>query len=344
MTLEILVKKIPDSDAIGDLDPRVLQVTLEQMKKFASFPKLEAKNGDIASFPIEQVRAMMGWPNADITTTAVAAEEVTIQGRSGDIGVRIYTPDGSGPKPAVVFFHGGGFIGGTVQAVENPCKYLAEQTGAVVVNVDYRLAPEHPFPAGLHDCFDAVKWVYGNAAEIGVDRNRIAVSGDSAGGNLAAVCTMMDRDLGTDMIKYQALIYPTVNMAGVETDDFRWSLDEYDIRHNHDLIRGVVRSLGEGRIDTLYLQGKADATDPYVSPLLADDLGGLPPALIIEAEYDYLRLEGEAYGRKLIRSGVSARMIRYNGMDHAFMDKIGLYPQAADCMKEIAKEIKRVFR
>ncbi|WP_424768185.1 alpha/beta hydrolase [Paenibacillus sp. sgz302251] len=344
MALTIEVKKVPDSDIAGDLDPRVLEVTMEQMKKFASFPKLEAKDGDIAGFPIERVRAMMGWPNLDITTTAIAWSERKVPGRGGDITVRIYTPAVVGSKPAVVFFHGGGFIGGTIQAVENPCKYLAEHAGAVVVNVDYRLAPEHPFPAGLHDCYDAVKWVYENAEEIQVDRERITVAGDSAGGNLAAVCAIMDRDLGNGMIKYQALIYPTVNMAGMETDDFKWTIHEYEINHNHELIRGIVHALGEGKLDTLYLQGKAEVSDPYVSPLLADDLSGLPPALIIEAEYDYLRLEGEAYGRKLVRSGVPTRMIRYSGMDHAFMDKIGLYPQAEDCMKEIAAGIRETFK
>ncbi|MCF2939986.1 alpha/beta hydrolase [Paenibacillus alkaliterrae] len=344
MSLMIEVKKVPDSDVAGDLDPRVLEVTLEQMKKFASFPKLEAKDGDVGAFPIEQVRAMMGWPNLDITTTNVGMSEKQIPGRGGDITVRIYTPDIGGPKPVVVFFHGGGFIGGTIHAVENPCKYLAEQAGAVVVNVDYRLAPEHPFPAGLHDCFDAVKWVYENAEEIQVDRERISVAGDSAGGNLAAVCAIMDRDLAAGMIKYQALIYPTVNMAGVETDDFKWRIDEYEINHHHELIRGIVQALGGAKLDTLYLQGNAEVSDPYVSPLLAADLSGLPPALIVEAEYDYLRLEGEAYGRKLVRSGVPAQMIRYNGMDHGFMDKLGLYPQAEDCMKEIAAGIREMFK
>ncbi|WP_372662331.1 alpha/beta hydrolase [Cohnella sp.] len=344
MTLNITIKRIPDSEVEGDLDPRVMKVTQEQMKKFASFPKLETEDGEIGHFPIEQMRAMMGWPNSDITSTVITTEERVIIGRNGEIPVRIYAPNKSESLPAVVFFHGGGFIGGTARAVENPCKFLAEQAGAVVINVDYRLAPEHPYPSGLHDCFDVIKWVYENAGDIQVNRDQIAVSGDSAGGNLSTVCALMDRDLGTGMIKYQALIYPTVNMAGVETEDFRWNIEEYNVNHNHEIIRGIILALGGNGLSTLYLQGNTDVSNPYVSPLLANDLSGLPPALIIEAEYDYLRLEGEAYARKLLRFGIPAQMIRYNGMDHAFMDKIGLYPQAKDCMLEIAEGIKKTFK
>jgi acetyl esterase len=351
--LEMTIKPVPDAEHAGDLDPRVMEVTLEQIKKFASFPKLEAGEGGASEFPIKQVRELMGWPNLDIVTSRIDISNKVIEGRNGSIPIRIYSPEGGDSKPVIVFFHGGGFIGGTIEAVENPCKFLAEQAGAIVVNVDYRLAPEHPFPAGLHDCFDAVSWVHGHASEIGGHAGQIAVAGDSAGGNMSAVCALMDRDLGTGMIKYQALVYPTVNMAGMETEDFKWGIGEYEVNRNHELVRGVILALNGGKeardsgeesggLHSLYLQGNERMTAPYVSPLLTD-LQGLPPTLLIEAEYDYLRLEGEAYARKLIRSGVPARMIRYNGMDHAFMDKIGLYPQAEDCMKEIALGVRDIF-
>jgi len=342
-TLQTIIKNIPDSNISGDLDPRVMQITLEQAEKLASMGKPEMDEPvDPASY-IEQVRALMGWPNKDITTSEIAVSELEISGRDGEIRIRVYQPKSNRLKPAVIFFHGGAFIGGTLQTVENSCKYLAEQSGAAVVSVDYRLAPEHPFPAGVHDCFDALKWVHENAEALQVNREQITVAGDSAGGNLAAVCALMDRDLGTGMIKYQALLYPTVNIAGVEDDDFKWSIDQYEINYNHELIRGTVYAMSSvAAVAPMYVPNHMKATEPYISPLLGI-LDGLPPALIIVGEYDYLRLEGEAYGRKLARSGIPVRLIRYAGMDHGFIDKIGLYPQAADCIQEIAQGIKAAF-
>ncbi|MEC0244391.1 alpha/beta hydrolase [Paenibacillus chitinolyticus] len=336
------VKKIPDGEASGQLDPRVYDVLGEQ-----AIPPFSNVERRMEAEDVRQMRAMMGWPNTSVTRTAVETVCRKINGVNGPIPLRIYTPEGSGPRPAVVFFHGGGFIGGTVDVMENPCRALAEKAGAVVVSADYRLAPEHAFPAGLTDCFETVQWVHRHARELGADPGRIAVAGDSAGGNLAAVCAIMDRDRGTGMIRFQALLYPTVNVSGTETEDFRWSEEAYDIRGHRDreLILGGLHGLGgsfPGLIE-LYLQGRTESTHPYVSPLLAGDLGNLPETLIVTAEYDYLRLEDEAYACKLARSGVSVRMIRYNGMDHAFLDKLGLYPQAEDCLNEMAREMKRVF-
>ncbi|MFS0838876.1 alpha/beta hydrolase [Paenibacillus sp. 1P03SA] len=336
------VKHIPDSDAAGRLDPRVYDVLKEQvMHPFSNVERrMEAED-------VRQMRAMMGWPNTPVNRTEVETVCRTIQGTNGPVPLRIYTPEGEGPRPAVVFFHGGGFIGGTVDVMDNPCRALAEKAGAVVVSADYRLAPEHAFPAGLTDCFETVQWVHRHARELGADPARIAVAGDSAGGNLAAVCALMDRDRGTGMIRFQALVYPTVNVSGTETEDFRWSEEAYGIREHGDreLILGGLHGLGgsfPGLIG-LYLQGRTESTHPYVSPLLAGDLQGLPETLIVTAEFDYLRLEDEAYARKLTRSGVPVSMIRYNGMDHAFLDKLGMYPQAEDCLNEMAREMKRVL-
>lgn len=304
--LETVIKPIPDSDRTGDLDPRVF-ATLTANHSSYDEPD--------TAFDLEVARASMGWPNQDQTTTDIKTEYLMIPSEDGDIPVRLYRPHHTEAIPAILFFHGGGFFGGTLDTVENPCKLLSERANAVVISVDYRLAPEHPFPAGLNDCYRALEWVYANAAELNVLRDQIAVAGDSAGGNLATACCLMEQERGEGRICYQALVYPVVNLGSIPTDDFKWALDAYDISHHHDLIRGVVLALADSDslLNDLYLQGEVDVTHPLVSPLFADDVSGLPPTLIVTAEYDYLRLEGEAYARKLARAGVPTRLIQYRG-------------------------------
>ncbi|MGE6492173.1 alpha/beta hydrolase [Exiguobacterium sp. NPDC077395] len=335
--LETIIKPIPDSDRTGDLDPRVFE-TLTANHSSHDEPD--------TAFDLEAARASMGWPNRDRTTTDIKTEYVKIPSKDGDITVRLYRPHHTEAIPAILFFHGGGFFGGTVDTVENPCKLLSERANAVVISVDYRLAPEHPFPAGLNDCYRAFEWVYDHAGELNILQDQIAVAGDSAGGNLATACCLMEKERGEGRICYQALVYPVVNLGSIPTDDFEWTLDAYDISHNHDLIRGVVLALADpdSLLNDLYLQGKTDVTHPLVSPLLAEDVTTLPPALIVTAEYDYLQLEGEAYARKLSEAGIPTRLIQYRGMDHAFMDKLGDYPQAEDCMNEIAKGLKELTK
>ena len=335
--LETIIKPIPDSDRTGDLDPRV-------------FARLTANHSSHdepdTAFDLEAARASMGWPNRDQTTTDIKTEYLMIPSEDGDIPVRLYRPHHTEAIPAILFFHGGGFFGGTLDTVENPCKLLSERANAVVISVDYRLAPEHPFPAGLNDCYRALEWVHAHTNELNILKDRIGVAGDSAGGNLATACCLMEQERGEGRICYQALVYPVVNLGSIPTDDFKWALDAYDISHHHDLIRGVVLSLADADsfFNDLYLQGMADVTHPLVSPLFADDLSSLPPTLIVTAEYDYLRLEGEAYARKLSGAGVPTRLVQYRGMDHAFMDKLGDYPQAEDCMNEIAKGLKELTK
>ena len=335
--LETIIKPIPDSDRTGDLDPRV----------FATLTANHFSHDEPDTvFDLMAARASMGWPNRDQTTTDIKTEYLMIPSEDGDIPARLYRLHHTEAVPAILFFHGGGFFGATLETVENPCKLLAERANAVVISVDYRLAPEHPFPAGLNDCYRAFEWVYDNASELNILRDQIGVAGDSSGGNLATACCLMEQERGKARIRYQALVYPVVNLGSIPTDDFEWTLDAYDISNHHDLIRGVVLALADADsfFNDLYLQGNADVTHPLVSPLFASDVSSLPPTLIVTAEYDYLRLEGEAYARKLARAGVPTRLIQYRGMDHAFMDKLGDYPQAEDCMNEIAKELKELTK
>jgi acetyl esterase len=337
--LDMVVKRIPDNDNEGDLDPRV-KTGLEQFAKSrANAPKQEAPKS-AEEIPVNFIRSIMGYPNFDLSKGIETTDRV-IQGRNGEIPLKVYSSNKSEKMPVIVFFHGGAFFGGSTKAVENDCRYLAEKIEGVVVSVDYRLCPEHRFPKGFHDCFDTVKWIYENSDELNVDNNRIGVSGDSAGGNLSAVCSLMDRDLNTKMIKFQALIYPAVTMSEKEIKDYKFDINLYDIRHNEELAKTAIMMISNFPSPSLlYLNRPEEAENVYVSPLLAESLKGLPETLILTAEYDYLTLEAEAYARKLIRDGVKTKVIRYNGCDHAFIDKIGVYPQAQDCMNEIAKAFK----
>jgi len=342
--LPILIKKIPDVDESGVADPR-LKAHMAWQK---AHPKV-IENPDPSEYrgiPYGAIRQSMGAENVDVTTTPIMTCEIDLPTRSGSVKTRIYTPEAEaeGMRPCMVYFHGGGFVGGTIDVVENSCKRLAEAADAVVLNVDYRLAPETPFPGGVEDCYDAVIYACEHAAELGVDPQRVCVAGDSAGGNLAAVCALMDRDLGAKRIAYAALIYPTVLrvVKGYE-HIVPWSLEMYDIQGDHALLAEAAEAIGKGDevMGMLYTHFNMDQQFiPYVSPYMAEDLTGMCKPTIINAEYDFLRPQGEAYGRRLMAASCDVRMIRYRGLGHAYVDMCGIFPQDEDTFLEIAHDMR----
>ncbi|TDU01896.1 acetyl esterase [Streptomyces sp. 846.5] len=208
----------------------------------------------------------------------------------------------------LVYFHGGGFVVGDLDTHDGLCRSLANGATCVVVSVEYPLAPEHKFPAAPEACLAATVWVAEHAGDVGGDPARIAVGGDSAGGNLAAVVARLARDLGGPALVFQLLIYPDV--------DFRRA--NHSIRAFAGKFGNVSRAAQHWFMDN-YLTDKQDKLDPRVSPLLASDLTGLPPALIVTAEFDALRDEGEEYGRRLEKAGVPVTVSRYPGMIHEFV-------------------------
>ena len=234
-------------------------------------------------------------------------EEVVAPGPAGDITVRVYTPEGRGPFPMLVFFHGGGFVLCSLDTHDGLCRALANGAGCLVASVDYRLAPEAPFPAAPEDCLAATRWVAENAARLGGDPARMAVGGDSAGGNLAAVTALMVRDLGGPALAHQLLIYPVIDY-GFDTPSYRQNAEGYLL--SRDMMRWFWGH---------YLKNEADADDPFASPLRAPDLANLPPAHVITAEYDPLRDEGEAYAQRLLAAGIRTELIRYDGVFHGFL-------------------------
>jgi acetyl esterase/lipase/5'-deoxynucleotidase YfbR-like HD superfamily hydrolase len=326
MSFRLVSKPIPDDRRPGVPDPRVLQVWLDAQKN----PRPPAQN-------LEETRASMGWPNLDLSS-GVTTEATTLPGRSGPIPIRIYRPSGvGGALPVVVYFHGGGFLGGSLKTVENPCRLLADRARAVVVSVDYRLAPEHPFPTPVEDCWDAVKAVHARAAGLGIDPNRICVAGDSAGGNLSAACCVADNREGKRRIAAQLLIYPVVDLRTEEEGHLPWSEDEYDVKSHGEFIWPSIHGLKNWapEIRQAYL-GTQDACDELASPVVHGAYADFPPTLVVTAEFDFLRVEGEEFARRIAAAGVPVRCVRYRGLDHAFFDKLGLFPQAADVVDEMA--------
>ena len=234
-----------------------------------------------------------------------------VPGPAGPIAVRVYTPTPDVRLPGLIFFHGGGFVLGTLDSSDRACRELAYLAGRVVVSVDYRLAPEHPFPAAVDDAYAATKDVVEHAHEFGIDASHVAVGGESAGANLAAVTALRSRDRGGPPLSFQLLTYPQVDFA-----DDSPSMREFAAGH---FITSELLTYFESH----YLRPANERDHPDVSPLNAD-LRGLPPAFVQTAECDPLRDQGEAYAKKLEQAGVPVRLKRYEGMIHPFFSLAGI--------------------
>lgn len=256
-------------------------------------------------------------------------EDLQIPGPGGAMRLRIYTPEGGRPRPALVYFHGGGWVVCNLDTHDEVCRAIARQSGAVVVSADYRLAPEHKFPAPLEDVCAAALWVAANAERLGIDARRIAVGGDSAGGTLAAVVALRCRDEGGPALALQVLVYPVTNLAAFDTASYREFAEGYHLsRAQMEWFRGH------------YLARPEDAAHPHASPLLAPDLGGLPPALVITAECDPLRDEGEAYAERLVAAGVPVTLTRYPGTIHPFFSLAGVLPEGREAIAQVATAVR----
>jgi acetyl esterase len=257
-------------------------------------------------------------------------EELSIPGPDGQLRVRIYTPLGAGPFPLLVYFHGGGWVVGAVETVDGSCRKLTNNGGCVTVSVDYRLAPEHKFPAATKDCFAALKWVALNARSIGSDAGRIAVGGESAGANLAAVAALMARDNGGPKLAGQLLVYPVL--------DHRFDTESY-LEHAHGYVITKELMIWFWRH---YLRDESDAGNPYASPLQARDLSGLPPTALFTAEYDPLRDEGAAYARRLQQTAVPVFYKCWEGLPHGFFGMADVVKEARAAVDDAARWIREI--
>ena len=256
-----------------------------------------------------------------------------VPGPAGPIVVRIYTPNcGQAALPGLVYLHGGGWARGSLQTHDIVCRSLANGAGCVVVSVDYRMAPEHRFPAAFEDSLAATRWVAEHAAELGIDPRRLAVGGDSAGGNLAAAVALAARDAGGPSLLHQLLIYPVT--------DYNFDTRSYaDNAEGYMLTRAAMQHYWR-----LYLRDGSDGADFRASPLRARDFGNLPPALVITAEFDPLRDEGRAYADRLREAGTPVLYREYPGMVHGFVTSAGVLDAGKQAVREAAAALKEAFR
>jgi len=306
------------------LDPQV-KAFLDQLNALGG-PPLNSLSPPEAREAAKMLGSFSGTPEE-----VAKVQNRTIPGPAGDVPVRIYTPAGSGPFPALVFFHGGGWVIGDLDTQDGPCRALANGAACVVVSVDYRLAPEHKFPAAPEDTYAATKWVAENAASLKVDATRIAVGGDSAGGNLTAVTALMARDRGGPRLAFQLLIYPVTDGA-CDSASYRDNADGFLL--TNDMMQWFW---------DLYVRTAADRQSPMASPLRARSVSGLPPALVQTAEFDPLRDEGEAYAARLKSAGVAVQLTRYHGMIHGFFGMASVVDQAKVAIAEAASALRVAF-
>jgi acetyl esterase len=295
------------------LDPQIEALLAQMAEQGAKAPE---------SMTVAENRAMiddlagLAGPPAELARV----EDTAAPGPGGDIPVRLYVPPGDGPLPVLVYYHGGGWVIGNLDSHDALCRALAARSGCLVAAVDYRLAPEHRFPAAVDDAYAALTWAAEKIGDLGGDPARLAVGGDSAGGNLAAVVAQLAKQQGGPRLAFQLLVYPA-------TDRF----DDSPSMHENALGPLLSRAWIEWFLGC-YLNSPDDGLDPRVSPARADDLSGLPPALVITAEFDPLRDQGAAYVGKLREAGVDAELLPVDGMIHGFFQMAGVLDKARDTL------------
>ncbi|MEX0665670.1 MAG: alpha/beta hydrolase [Acidimicrobiia bacterium] len=305
---------VPVLDAARETPARDPNVTVQEQR-------------DNAHGFMQQSFMALGEPGPDVGK--VSDVRVSVDG--GEITVRVYTPPGAGPFPAHIYFHGGAFWLGELDHFDVPCRELCAGAGCIVVSVDYRLAPEHRFPVPPEDCYAALLWTVEHAYELGIDPSRVSIGGGSAGGNLTAVVALMARDRGGPLLVLQVLDIPVTDLT----------MSCASITENGEgymLTRGAIEQYCD-----YYLADPADATNPYASPMLADDLSNLPPAVVMTAEFDPLRDEGERYADRLAAAGVPVQFKRWDGHVHGSSSMTALVPSARDWRNEIIRALRAAY-
>ena len=304
------------------VDPQA-QAFLDRLEELGVPAPGEAPVDEVRRLQEEAAPALFG------PVVEVPYEDRSLPGPGGPIPVRVFHPGGENP-PLLVYFHGGGWVYGSYRIMHGVCATLARRAGCAVCSVDYRLAPEHPFPAALDDAWAVTEWAAAHASELGAAPGALAVGGDSAGGNLAALCALRARDGGLPLA-LQLLVYPVTD-ADFDTATYREFADGY-----------FLTAAGMRWFWDQYLP-EGDRLQPDASPLRAADVAGVAPALVITAENDVLRDEGEAYARRLEEAGVPVTLSSYEGMIHGFFRMPGVIERANDALAEAAEALAAAFQ
>lgn len=293
--------------------------------KVAHLPPLQ-------TIPVEAIRAtdMARYTLGVLRDEVAHVEDRHIPGPRGNIRIRIYRPDMQPMRPVVVFFHGSGFVICSIDTHDAMCRQICRRSGCIVVSVDYRLAPENKFPAAPDDGYAATQWASRHAPEIGGDPARLAVCGDSVGGNLAAVVALRARDEGGPPIAAQILLYPVTDHYSVERPSWQQR------GKGCGLTRDAMRWFWD-----LYLAHPDEGAHPHASPMRANSLARLPKAYVITGEYDLLRDEGEDYAQRLKQAGVAVDSVRYDDMNHGFLNWVGLVDRSTQAMDVICAWLKK---
>lgn len=342
--VDVIIKPIPENEEEGKMDPRLYRDNKKMATLMRFMPKSMMKM-DASPKSIEKLRKMFnGIKSVPVTSNQIEIIDRVIKGSDdNDIPIKIYLPIKKDEKaPVLYYIHGGGFFAGHMGVVNELVKMIVEKFNLVAVSIEYRLAPENPYPKGHEDCYQGLKWIYEHIGKYGGDINNIFVAGDSAGGNLTQYCTTRDLKEHRHRIKGQLLLYPTVNMGGIDDEYSHWSIERYNIHPKHRKVIETTLLMMSGDTGMTSLLGDILKTDDvmniYLTPYMMD-LTGLPPTFISVGEHDFLYLECLAFARKLVNANVETRTVVYQGMGHAYGDNIGVYPQSEDCAIEMGKFI-----
>lgn len=334
--VKVINKPIPDTDIKGAMDPRAKK-GMGMMGTLMRFVPKRFLKMEMNLESVEKMRKMFN--NVDSTSFVTGVKETPFEIKMDDgymmPAMKFESDHTIEDAPILYFIHGGGFFAGSYKVVSEALRYIVQKSGIIAVGIDYRLAPENPFPRGHQDVYQGLQYVYANAEELGGSKDKIFVAGDSAGGNLTAYCTNQTIKDDSNMIKGQIMLYPTVNMGGIEDEYTKFSIDKFDIysKHKH-LLMPMIEMFASATTSLGDLLGTEDIMNVDLTPYM--DVSAKSPATMITCgEHDALVIESLAYAKKLNDLGVDTTFTLYRGMGHAYIDQMGNYPQSEDCADDM---------